>query len=109
MYPKLSAGNTTWYMDFLHKYRVTVIETDTNFDRYNYGVTMHGMTASVVGQIASTVTLEMDMRSLQHLAEKDEHNDRMLADELEESVIRESCPAVKAAYEQYQMLLKLAK
>jgi hypothetical protein len=93
------------YMDFAHKYRIRNMERKMEVNT----VTYLGTTVPFMGKDHEDVTMTMSMRDLERLTLNDQMFDEMVAQDLEEESIRESCPAVQAAYEQYQMLLRLAK
>lgn len=67
-----------------------------------------GQTVNVMGK-SSMVKIDIPHSDLVHLARNDQAYTKLLIQGMEERILRDSCPALNAAYEQYQMLLKLAK
>ena len=57
----------------------------------------------------SVVAIELPLRSFQHMVEMDNEAEERYQAQREERQLRAKYPAVKDAYEQYQMLLALCK
>jgi len=93
------------YMELAHRYHIQNMEQKMDIQ----DIHLHGTSVKYIGGGGNTVSMTMDFRELERLAQNDKHYHEIMAEQEQEIFVRDSVPAVAAAYEQYQLLLKLVK
>jgi hypothetical protein len=94
--------------DFMNKFKVKYarVVPGKNYETINHGSTI---TASYYLDREEVVEMELPLRGFEELVRMDTEYTRIWQDERDEVWLRKTYPALKDAYDKYQMLLALYK
>lgn len=93
------------YHYFMRKYGVR--NMDSKVETFQVDQYTSNFRQSYAGDM--TVTIDISKEGFDKLVMTDAIGSSIIDDEIRDNMIRENVPAVKAAYDQYQMLLSLSR
>lgn len=96
------------YDEFLNRFRVkhARVVPGRNYETIKHGSTI---TASYYADREEVVEMELPRRGFEELVRMDTEYTRIWQDERDEAWLRKTYPALKDAYEKYQLLLAIYK
>jgi hypothetical protein len=96
------------YDDFMSRFRVKNVQVvrDRMYDTINYG---YNQTASYYADREELIEMELTRSGFEELVRMDTEYTRSWQDESDARYLRKMHPALKEAYDKYQMLLAIYK
>ncbi len=97
------------YNHFINKFNVKHVQVarDRMYDTINYG--SYNQTASYYAGREELIEMELTRSGFEHLVRMDTEHAQLWQDQRDEKWLRKTYPALKDAYDKYQMLLALYK
>jgi len=99
---------SNFYDSFTSRYRVKHVQVsrDRRYETINYG---YNQTASYYADREEIIEMELTRSGFEDLVKVDTEHDKLRQDQRDEAWLRRQYPALKDAYDKYQMLLALYK